>query len=512
VGLANSLEALAVDMQSSKAAGGNMVWAGLLSTADLDEEEGQLGSIVSGGLGTLMASAGQMPAWAQAGMRERQQQQQFLQGDGQSLASSSSSSCSGAHGTEQQQQDDDGGDGSRPQQQTDATSLQQIQDAAVQLSRMASGSGPSWAAASSTEGMLGSMEDPEGVLQQHMQQLLHVLSPIEQRVISLMYDLDSDRTAGLGVELPPLAYGSISSGDAAHSGKEGRGAVHLADTQGRNAKVLSSARFHRSSTTLKAAAELLQLPSHQMVANIRNMALGKLAAAARSHSCDQAAQEPAANAADEAEDEADDDISSSSSGRSGRQQQAYVQGSTMQLIQLLQEYVEERGCLPISMHERYKGKLLANWVARIRARYRAGKVAPVVAATLDQAVPIWDWQLSRRRGRPSKHGQLSELPVPAEASAAGVAAADAAAAGGVRHHASVSVSANKQEQKQQQQEEVEATAGPSKPAAAAAAAAALAVSVTSRYRRVRPSRSVASGVAEQQQLQPQQQQQQQQQH
>jgi hypothetical protein len=421
-----SLEAIATNSKSNRmGADASTAWSNMLTTADLDEGEGMLGApghdaSISGGVGTLMAAAGQMPAWVQASMRSQQQQQQ----DSQQELDVQQDEVLSTAGLFSKYSTPVGPGAGSPEAAA----------AAAELARLAAAAGSN--APSVTATMLDSVDDSEGLLQHSMRTLLQTLSPVEQRTITLLYGLQDDHAAGLGVELPPpdfIMASSSSSSPTSSSGKRSqragsgsssgssRAGGSSAGFQGRYQKVGAAVKFNRNAVTLEEVAKRLGMPSHQYVAMVRNMALGKLAAAAQAAAAaitpgplDPTQPTAAATAA----------AAPGSGGSSG----AYTAGSPLKFIPLLQQFVAEHGRLPEG-DEKYRGKLISRYTSRLRTRYWRGKLAPIEQNMLQEAVPIWTWGEPPKKGRPQSAGATAKAPAAAAAAAAGTPAAVAAAAG-----------------------------------------------------------------------------------
>jgi hypothetical protein len=407
-----SLEATAtgVNKTSSKGEEGSTAWSNLLTTADLDEGGGQLGApgqeaAISGGVGTLMAAAGQMPGWAQASVRglhqqqDAQQQQQQQQGKQQDTLSTA-------------------GLFSKDQSAWRARVSPAAAAAAGELAMLATAAGSNTPSVTAT--MLDSVDDTEGLLQHSMQALLHTLSPIEQRILSILYGLQEDHAAGLGVDLPPADFvmassstsSSSSSGSGSGSGRtKSQGGVSSAGGQRYPHKLAATVKFSRNSVSLQEAGKQLGL-HYNCVAIIRNMALGKLAAAAKAAARNHPQGPTQAGAAGQGGSSVAAAVSGLP-GSNGDNSAAHL----LSLIPLLQQFVAEHGRVPIA-DEEYQGKRLARYVSRLRTRYWQGRLAPLAEQTLLEAVPIWTWG-ERPTGKRK----------PAKARKAAAAAAAAAAAG-----------------------------------------------------------------------------------
>jgi hypothetical protein len=328
----------------------------------------------------LAAAAGQVPSWAQAGVRSLQQQQQG--------ASSSGSA-----------------------------SRQQVAAAAQKLVQL----GVSSATSSVTGTMLDSVDDSEGVLQYNMQQMLHILAPIERRVIETLYGLDQDRDCGLGVELPPVDLGGVSSSSGVGSGNGRRKAFQRASSSSSSSSGYDSLQLNqgrnpptfkvvgRGVSTLQEVAAALEIGSSQTVANIRNTALGKLAAAAQlaagGSQADRVVAAAGSRSSSTSTSSSADNASSLAAEEGSSAPRTYQKEGTMQMIERLRSYVAEFGHLPDNFNMRYQGKLLGRWMSRVRTRYWQGKLAPLVIATIEQLVPIWDWGESAKAVAKSRNAR-----------------------------------------------------------------------------------------------------------
>ena len=410
-----SLEALATNTGSSKSDYSSTAYANLLTTTDLDEDSdvlrgsGQEGSM-SGGVGTLLAAAGQIPTWAQASMRVQQEQQEQLQGVvGVGMAGGGGEGAAGVDGTAVP----------AAAAAAPAASGELVAAAAAKLLQLAADTASPSASVTGT--MLDTIDDVGGLLEANMQSVLQVLTPLEQQVITVLYGLDQDVTAGLGVELASSDLGSVSSevrGRPSSSSSSSRSRSPSSDDvrsalAGRNPKVLEVAKSSRGVITLKKAAALLGFGSHQLIANVRNQAMGKLVAAARQATAAAAGGSGQLSAAGEGPGVGgslsswdEDPAAAATAAAAVIAPPTYTGVRTIELIELLRQYVQEHGHLPQS-NERYKGELLLSWMQRLRTRYWKGKVSPVVVSTIEKVVPGWDWGPSRQ---------------PATAAAAGIAA------------------------------------------------------------------------------------------
>jgi hypothetical protein len=158
--------------------------------------------------------------------------------------------------------------------------------------------------------------------------------------------------------------------------------------------------------TLQEAAAALQIRHMQSVANIRNTALGKLAAAAQlAAGGSRAGRVAAAAGSSSGSSSSADDGSSPAAAEDSSMPRTYEKDGTMQMIERLRSYVAEYGQLPDNFNMRYQGKLLARWMSRVRTRYWQGKLAPLVIATIEQLVPIWDWGESAKAVAKSRNAR-----------------------------------------------------------------------------------------------------------